>query len=141
MKYVLIIDAGYDMCFFNIYTNADVVTGEGRGGKGVIYVWASGNGGFRADNCDCDGYTNSIYTLSISSASQQLKSPWYAEHCASTMATTYSSGAIADNKIVRRLRCTGPSILTKPSDVPLHYTIRCDTQIFKCVQVVSVVQS
>ena len=81
-----------------------MVTGDkGRGGKGVIYVWASGNGGFRADNCDCDGYTNSIYTLSISSASQQLKSPWYAEHCASTMATTYSSGAIADNKIVRRL--------------------------------------
>ena len=78
-----------------------VGTVEGRGGKGVIYVWASGNGGFRADNCDCDGYTNSIYTLSISSASQQLKSPWYAEHCASTMATTYSSGAIADNKIVR----------------------------------------
>jgi len=76
---------------------------KGRGGRGVIYVWASGNGGFRADNCDCDGYTNSIYTLSISSASQQLKSPWYAEHCASTMATTYSSGAIADNKIVRRL--------------------------------------
>jgi len=74
---------------------------EGRNGKGVIYVWASGNGGFRADNCDCDGYTNSIFTLSISSASQQLKSPWYAEHCASTMATTYSSGAIADNKIVR----------------------------------------
>ena len=76
---------------------------KGRGGKGVIYVWASGNGGFRADNCDCDGYTNSIYTLSISSASQQLKSPWYAEHCASTMATTYSSGAIADNKIVRTM--------------------------------------
>ena len=74
---------------------------KGRGGKGVIYVWASGNGGFRADNCDCDGYTNSIYTLSISSASQQLRSPWYAEHCASTMATTYSSGAIDDNKIVR----------------------------------------
>jgi len=82
-----------------------VVADEGRGGKGVIYVWASGNGGFRADNCDCDGYTNSIFTLSISSASQQLKSPWYAEHCASTMATTYSSGAIADNKIVRHLTC------------------------------------
>jgi len=90
---------------FNENNNSDgwLADAKGRGGRGVIYVWASGNGGFRADNCDCDGYTNSIYTLSISSASQQLKSPWYAEHCASTMATTYSSGAIADNKIVRRL--------------------------------------
>ncbi|XP_064610159.1 neuroendocrine convertase 1-like [Liolophura sinensis] len=73
---------------------------KGRGGKGVIYVWASGNGGRYGDNCDCDGYTGSIYTLSISSASQQCDSPWYAEKCASTMATTYSSGAYEDQKIV-----------------------------------------
>ncbi|XP_074651716.1 neuroendocrine convertase 1-like [Tubulanus polymorphus] len=72
---------------------------EGRKGKGVIYVWASGNGGGSGDNCDCDGYTASIYTLSISSASMSLKSPWYAEKCASTMATTYSSGAYTDMKI------------------------------------------
>ena len=35
---------------------------EGRGGKGNIFVWASGNGGRYEDNCNCDGYTNSIYT-------------------------------------------------------------------------------
>jgi len=99
--------------------NIDVVADEGRGGKGVIYVWASGNGGFRADNCDCDGYTNSIFTLSISSASQQLKSPWYAEHCASTMATTYSSGAIADNKIVRHLILV--RLLRPTSTYTLHH--------------------
>ncbi len=44
---------------------------EGRNGKGVIYVWASGNGGRHGDNCDCDGYTGSIYTISISSASER----------------------------------------------------------------------
>ncbi|CAG2056314.1 unnamed protein product [Timema podura] len=44
---------------------------EGRGGKGAIFVWASGNGGSRGDNCDCDGYIGSIYTLSVGSASQQ----------------------------------------------------------------------
>ena len=38
---------------------------EGRGGKGVIYVWASGNGGSHGDDCNCDGYTASIYTLSV----------------------------------------------------------------------------
>lgn len=73
---------------------------QGRDGKGLIYVWASGNGGGKGDNCDCDGYTGSIYTLSISSASQGCKSPWYAEKCASTMATTYSSGTFREQKIV-----------------------------------------
>ena len=38
---------------------------EGRNGKGAIYVWASGNGGSKGDNCNCDGYTASIYTVSI----------------------------------------------------------------------------
>uniref|UniRef100_A0A8C6LD94 Proprotein convertase subtilisin/kexin type 1 n=1 Tax=Nothobranchius furzeri TaxID=105023 RepID=A0A8C6LD94_NOTFU len=61
---------------------------KGRGGKGSIFVWASGNGGRQGDNCDCDGYTDSIFTISISSASQQGLSPWYAEKCSSTLATT-----------------------------------------------------
>ncbi|KAG9511157.1 Furin-like protease 2 [Fragariocoptes setiger] len=65
---------------------------NGRKGKGSIYVWASGNGGRKSDNCNCDGYTNSIYTLSISSATQRGQKPWYLEECSSTLATTYSSG-------------------------------------------------
>uniref|UniRef100_A0A8C5AC80 Neuroendocrine convertase 1 n=1 Tax=Gadus morhua TaxID=8049 RepID=A0A8C5AC80_GADMO len=71
----------------------------GRGGKGSIFVWASGNGGRQGDNCDCDGYTDSIYTISISSASQQGLSPWYAEKCSSTLATAYSSGDYTDQRI------------------------------------------
>ncbi|CAG2065089.1 unnamed protein product, partial [Timema podura] len=43
---------------------------KGRKGKGSIFVWASGNGGSHTDSCNCDGYANSIYTLSISSATQ-----------------------------------------------------------------------
>ncbi|XP_033020419.1 neuroendocrine convertase 1 isoform X1 [Lacerta agilis] len=73
---------------------------KGRKGKGSIFVWASGNGGRQGDNCDCDGYTDSIYTISISSASQQGHSPWYAEKCSSTMATAYSSGDYTDQKII-----------------------------------------
>lgn len=65
---------------------------NGRQGKGSIFVWASGNGGKKQDNCNCDGYTNSIYTLSISSATQRGQKPWYLEECSSTLATTYSSG-------------------------------------------------
>ncbi|KAL1137836.1 hypothetical protein AAG570_009532 [Ranatra chinensis] len=66
----------------------------GRGGKGSIFVWASGNGGRHTDSCNCDGYTNSIYTLSISSATQTGLKPWYLEECSSTIATTYSSGTL-----------------------------------------------
>jgi len=71
----------------------------GRSGKGVIYVWASGNGGSHGDDCNCDGYTSSIYTLSVSSASQQGAAPWYGESCPSTLTSTYSSGAYTDQKI------------------------------------------
>ena len=65
---------------------------KGRNGLGSIFVWASGNGGRKSDNCNCDGYTNSPYTLSISSATQGGRKPWYLEECSSTLATTYSSG-------------------------------------------------
>ena len=65
---------------------------SGRGGKGNIFVWASGNGGRSMDNCNCDGYTNSIYTITISSTTEKEEIPWYSEYCVSTLASTYSSG-------------------------------------------------
>ncbi|XP_052791389.1 furin-like protease kpc-1 isoform X1 [Mya arenaria] len=72
----------------------------GRHGKGAIFVWASGNGGRQHDSCSCDGYTNSIYTLSISGVSQNILKPFYLEECASTLATTFSSGGGAEKKVV-----------------------------------------
>lgn len=74
---------------------------QGRGGLGSLFVWASGNGGLRKDNCNCDGYTNSIYTLSVGSSSESGRVPWYNEACASTLTTTYSSGAKGEKQIVR----------------------------------------
>lgn len=82
---------------------------EGRRGLGSIFVWASGNGGRERDNCNCDGYTNSIYTLSISSTTQYGNVPWYSEACSSTLATTYSSGNQNEKQIVTtdlRQKCT-----------------------------------
>nr|XP_045251997.1 proprotein convertase subtilisin/kexin type 6 isoform X2 [Macaca fascicularis] len=82
---------------------------KGRQGLGSIFVWASGNGGREGDYCSCDGYTNSIYTISVSSATENGYKPWYLEECASTLATTYSSGAFYERKIVTtdlRQRCT-----------------------------------
>lgn len=37
----------------------------GRHGYGSIFVVASGNGGSKKDNCNYDGYANSIYTVTI----------------------------------------------------------------------------
>ncbi|KFV84567.1 Proprotein convertase subtilisin/kexin type 6, partial [Struthio camelus australis] len=82
---------------------------KGRRGLGSIFVWASGNGGREGDYCSCDGYTNSIYTISVSSTTENGYKPWYLEECASTLATTYSSGAFYERKIVTadlRHRCT-----------------------------------
>ncbi|KAA0713725.1 Proprotein convertase subtilisin/kexin type 5 [Triplophysa tibetana] len=81
----------------------------GRKGRGSIFVWASGNGGRSRDHCSCDGYTNSIYTISISSTAESGSKPWYLEECASTLTTTYSSGENYDRKIITtdlRQRCT-----------------------------------
>lgn len=86
---------------------------QGRDGKGSIFVWASGNGGRQGDNCDCDGYTDSIYTVSISSASQHGLSPWYAEKCSSTLATAYSSGDYTDQRIVSAGAHLWSLVLTK----------------------------
>ncbi|XP_036211695.1 proprotein convertase subtilisin/kexin type 6 isoform X5 [Myotis myotis] len=82
---------------------------KGRQGLGSIFVWASGNGGREGDHCSCDGYTNSIYTISVSSTTENGYKPWYLEECPSTLATTYSSGAFYERKIVTtdlRQRCT-----------------------------------
>nr|XP_019599481.1 PREDICTED: proprotein convertase subtilisin/kexin type 4 isoform X1 [Rhinolophus sinicus] len=73
---------------------------KGRGGLGTLFIWASGNGGLHYDNCNCDGYTNSIHTLSVGSTTRQGHVPWYSEACASTLTTTYSSGVVTDPQIV-----------------------------------------
>ncbi|KAM7368833.1 hypothetical protein PAMP_013140 [Pampus punctatissimus] len=65
---------------------------RGRHGRGSVYVWATGNGGRRGDHCSCDGYSNSIYTISISSSTRRGSQPDYLEQCSSTLATAYTGG-------------------------------------------------
>ncbi|EDO40864.1 predicted protein, partial [Nematostella vectensis] len=63
---------------------------RGRNGKGSLYVWASGNGGASSDDCNCDGYTSSIYTIAVGSVSAAGGSTFYDEKCPSTLAVVYS---------------------------------------------------
>uniref|UniRef100_A0A9J7ZQE4 Proprotein convertase subtilisin/kexin type 7 n=1 Tax=Cyprinus carpio carpio TaxID=630221 RepID=A0A9J7ZQE4_CYPCA len=65
----------------------------GRRGFGSIFVVASGNGGQYEDNCNYDGYANSIYTVTIGAVDENGKRPFYAEECASMLAVTFSSGS------------------------------------------------
>ncbi|CDK25969.1 unnamed protein product [Kuraishia capsulata CBS 1993] len=66
---------------------------DGRKGKGSLYIFASGNGGMHNDNCNFDGYTNSIYSITVSAIDHKGLHPPYAEACSAVMTVTYSSGS------------------------------------------------
>ncbi|KAF7799581.1 hypothetical protein EIP86_010818 [Pleurotus ostreatoroseus] len=66
---------------------------NGRGGLGSIFVFASGNGGRSGDQCNFDGYTNSIFSITIASLDFKGLHPDYSEACAANMVVAYSSGS------------------------------------------------
>ncbi|NWS61945.1 PCSK4 convertase, partial [Chunga burmeisteri] len=74
--------------------------GQGRGGLGSIFIWASGNGGINYDNCNCDGYANSIYTLSVGSVLAGGQRPWYGEGCSAILTTAYGGRTTSEMQIV-----------------------------------------
>ncbi|KAJ6502170.1 peptidase S8/S53 domain-containing protein [Mycena sanguinolenta] len=65
----------------------------GRGGKGSIFVFASGNGAGSGDQCNFDGYTNSIYSVTVSAVDHTGQRPYYSEACTANMVAAYSSGS------------------------------------------------
>ena len=74
---------------------------KGRKGKGVIYVWAGGNGGLFGDNCGCDGFINSIYTIAINGVNINGSKTFYTEPCAAIMAAVYvGSGGVNKTSVV-----------------------------------------
>ncbi|KAI8146504.1 peptidase S8/S53 domain-containing protein [Fennellomyces sp. T-0311] len=66
---------------------------NGRNGSGTIFVFASGNGGANDDNCNFDGYTNSMYTITVGAIDRLDNHPYYAERCSAQLVVTYSSGS------------------------------------------------
>ncbi|KAI9319099.1 peptidase S8/S53 domain-containing protein [Dichotomocladium elegans] len=66
---------------------------NGRNGAGTIFVFASGNGGANDDNCNYDGYTNSMYTITVGAIDRLGNHPYYAERCSAQLVVTYSSGS------------------------------------------------
>ena len=72
---------------------------NGRGGKGSVFVFASGNGGRNGDQCNFDGYTNSIFSVTVAAIDYKGLHPDYSEACAANMIVAYTSGS--NNYIVR----------------------------------------
>ncbi|KAI0474710.1 peptidase S8/S53 domain-containing protein [Xylaria cf. heliscus] len=66
---------------------------KGRSGLGSIYVFASGNGAQSDDNCNFDGYTNSIYSITVGAIDRKGLHPYYSEKCSAQLVVTYSSGS------------------------------------------------
>ncbi|KAL9016558.1 MAG: hypothetical protein Q9185_006095 [Variospora sp. 1 TL-2023] len=66
---------------------------KGRQGKGNIYVFAAGNGAGAGDNCNFDGYTNSIYSITVGAIDRKGLHPYYSEKCSAQLVVTYSSGS------------------------------------------------
>ncbi|ORX35284.1 peptidase S8/S53 domain-containing protein [Kockovaella imperatae] len=66
---------------------------RGRGGKGSIFVFAAGNGGGSEDQCNFDGYTNSIFSITVGAVDRKGLHPYYSELCAAMMVVAPSSGS------------------------------------------------
>jgi kexin len=66
---------------------------EGRSGLGSVFVFATGNGAANGDNCNFDGYTNSIYSITVGAIDHKGLHPYYSEECSAQLVVTYSSGS------------------------------------------------
>ncbi|KAI0318823.1 kex protein [Amylostereum chailletii] len=66
---------------------------NGRNGKGSIFVFASGNGAQFGDQCNFDGYTNSIFSVTVAAIDYKGLHPPYSESCAANLVVAYSSGS------------------------------------------------
>lgn len=65
---------------------------KGRQGRGSVFVFAAGNGAASEDNCNFDGYTNSIYSITVGGIDRAGNHPYYSELCSAQLVVTYSSG-------------------------------------------------
>uniref|UniRef100_A0A6G3MHC6 PC3-like endoprotease variant B (Trinotate prediction) n=1 Tax=Henneguya salminicola TaxID=69463 RepID=A0A6G3MHC6_HENSL len=81
---------------------------KGRKGKGSLFVWATGNGGLTDDDCNCDGYTTSIYTISIGCIGDHGLSAYYTEKCSSTIAVTFNGASHKEGKENKMVGCIPP---------------------------------
>jgi kexin len=88
-------DDGMHMKAPGLLVQRAIVNGvqNGRGGKGSIFVFSAGNGASQDDNCNFDGYTNSIYSVTVGAIDRMGKHPLYSESCSALLVSAFSSGS------------------------------------------------
>lgn len=88
-------DDGRTMKAPGVLVRRAIVNGvqRGRGGKGSIFVFSAGNGASQDDNCNFDGYTNSIYSITVGAMDRTGAHARYSESCSAQLVVTYSSGS------------------------------------------------
>jgi proprotein convertase subtilisin/kexin type 2 len=91
---------------------------KGRRGLGSLYVWASGDGGSN-DDCNCDGYAASMWTISINSAINDGRTALYDESCSSTLASTFSNGRNDDP----RAGCSKSNLISHVNYIDRHCVV------------------
>ena len=66
---------------------------KGRGGLGSVYVFSAGNGGETNDNCNYDGYANSLYTIAVGGITRFGTRSSLSEKCCAMLVTAPSGSA------------------------------------------------
>lgn len=79
---------------------------SGRGGKGVIYVFAGGNGFYDGDNSNMDGYAGSPYVIAVAAVNDFGFQSYYSELGANLLISAPSSGGL-HNEGIRTTDLTG----------------------------------
>ncbi|KAJ3331328.1 pheromone processing endoprotease [Blyttiomyces sp. JEL0837] len=73
---------------------------NGRRGLGSVFVFAAGNGGTFSDNCNFDGYTNSIYTITVAAIDRKNQHPAYSELCSANLIAMYASPSAGSREAI-----------------------------------------
>lgn len=67
---------------------------NGRGGLGSIYLFAAGNSGDESDNTNYNGYSNSIYNITVGAVDSMGRHSYYSEPGACLVVSAPSNGDI-----------------------------------------------
>uniref|UniRef100_A0A8D8SSG2 Neuroendocrine convertase 1 n=1 Tax=Cacopsylla melanoneura TaxID=428564 RepID=A0A8D8SSG2_9HEMI len=94
-------DDGKTLDFLGHLTMQAMVDGisEGRNGRGVIYIFAAGNGKDKGDTCACDPYVSSIFSVAIATCDRYGHVTGYSERCTGIIATAFSGGVNKHNVV------------------------------------------
>ena len=74
-------------------------TENGRGGRGIIYVWAAGNGRDQGDYSNYEGYNNAPETISVGAVDYSRQQAFYSESGANVLVCAPSDGDFGDPSI------------------------------------------